>query len=804
MMQLRCSFGLPTGRLRGSHRVNSILHCPQLAHNSLVVEHVTAATPDVERTAAQLELIENERIALDDAATAASDVSAAASRPRSSGVVEALPLVPAVLLYQQQRYAAATELLERLAGDAEALAEGTAVRVLTLLLDLYIEGRQLPRAGRPPAVPDLKLVIRLYRSRLHALAHNTRAAKRELKAVMSAESAPVPQQAQQQAQLQAQAQAQQQLQAAALRPLLLNNLGLVQQAQGKHTLALLYLSQHLLLHNYGAARTCFQHAAAHYADTWQSSSSSKLEQGLALATGSSGLADASAALSEELAVATAAGGAGGEVYVLGNAAALAALAGPAALAASYTNLGAVFASQGEMGQAAALVRQALALQPASRRAQLLAVYCQLQLGDSVDTDTAAALRHQYAKLTLGEKRLLCLAASSGDAESLEAALANCGCAIPPQALAAAAAAGHLAACERLLRGGATVSLKSVMAAARDGHLPVLQLLMKNAGAMRRDREAWRGLIDGAAWAACAGGHAAILAWLQQEHRYRVERDAVQGAAEGGQLGLLEAVLLPQPLPVLQRMGNSHFTLRTILVGAARHADYLPRLKWLLAAGYPITPAMAASVAVEGGHADALVFLWDECGMPVPRLQHGAPGHVLLQQGIDDVPWRLPAVRLLWERRVLSTPEELLRHSVFHSAELPDEALLTWLMETVQGACGGHAAAVEPHASKLFRFVAGRGVDLPLLQLLHKRWGALIDLQAVAAGGSLDALEWAAAQPASSLKRAVLATDELERVRQQGNLANVEWLKARGLIDRSLPKVDVMAQMMARMMADMHA
>ena len=25
--------------------------------------------------------------------------------------------------------------------------------------------------------------------------------------------------------------------------------------------------QHLLLHNYGAARTCFQHAAAHYADT---------------------------------------------------------------------------------------------------------------------------------------------------------------------------------------------------------------------------------------------------------------------------------------------------------------------------------------------------------------------------------------------------------------------------------------------------------------------------------------------------------------------------------------------------------
>ncbi|GFR49363.1 hypothetical protein Agub_g11389, partial [Astrephomene gubernaculifera] len=155
----------------------------------------------------------------------------------------------ALLLLRAHRPALAADLLERLAADVEALPEGTAVRLLAALLDALIEIRQLPRAvaalqtlermygslmeaygsgsggggaggggegggrpavlalprvsrwdsgpmmrcralleqqGRPPACPDLKLLIRLYRSRLHALAHNTRAAKRELKAVIAA------------------------------------------------------------------------------------------------------------------------------------------------------------------------------------------------------------------------------------------------------------------------------------------------------------------------------------------------------------------------------------------------------------------------------------------------------------------------------------------------------------------------------------------------------------------------------------------------------------------------------------------
>ncbi|GIL52271.1 hypothetical protein Vafri_8185 [Volvox africanus] len=84
----------------------------------------------------------------------------------------------------------------------------------------------------------------------------------------------------------------------------------------------------------------------------------------------------------------------GEQYQLGNAAALAALSGPAALAATATNLGAVFASQGELEQAAALVRQAVALQPASRSAALLLVYCELATGN---TPVALALLKQHGR-----------------------------------------------------------------------------------------------------------------------------------------------------------------------------------------------------------------------------------------------------------------------------------------------------------------------------------------------------------------------------------------------------------------------
>ncbi|GLI68210.1 hypothetical protein VaNZ11_012554 [Volvox africanus] len=497
----------------------------KLAHNLLVVEHAIASSAEADRIASQLDLISNDRLSGDDGNGVAaagtgelgSGVAAATGRSRSSSNLEPLPLVPvrddlavaqlnrATLLFHQHRYASAAALLEPLAANVEALAEGTAVRVLTLLLDIYIEGRQLPRAvallhrferlygtlvegysavekagrqqqqqkpenggssgnwsaggaggtgtaageggssscggssnggvrprtlalprvsrwctgamerskelldatDRPLAAPDLKLLIKLYRSRLHGLAHNTRAAKRELKAVISAlqhqqqqqqspgigisvtrdqsgapeqgahsgaqDQLPMQPQFHSHSQSQAHPAGQQHQQVGAFlavspsaealllavraqlelyrgrarkatklllamlqdpafceahRPLLLNNLGLVHHQQGKHTLALLYLSQalavgdacgsgasaaaaqsgpgsgsgeseqcqrpqqpcaavgamaaaavpvpavmynaglqHLMLQNYEAARKCFAAAASHYRNT---------------------------------------------------------------------------------------------------------------------------------------------------------------------------------------------------------------------------------------------------------------------------------------------------------------------------------------------------------------------------------------------------------------------------------------------------------------------------------------------------------------------------------------------------------
>ncbi|PNH08067.1 CCR4-NOT transcription complex subunit 10 [Tetrabaena socialis] len=746
----------------------------KLTHNILVVEHALHDGEEADRIQAQLESLANERVVAEDGAAA--DVGAASARPRSSGATEPLPLVPvrddlavaqlnmATLLYHQHSYGPAATLLEQLAANVEALAEGTAVRVLTLLLDIYIEARQLPQAvavlqsferlygtlseaftadrapggepgscarqpaegeapsaggaaaeeavastagrggapaqvcggaggrpralalprvsrwcndpmarskalldqqGCPPAVPDLKLLIKLYRSRLHALAHNTRAAKRELKAAMQQAHSAAACGEEGGKGRDAQRQEQEQQRAAASSTAASHGGHAASAAVAVPTPAVMYNAglQHLLLQNFAAARQCFSEAAPHYVNTpllwlrvaeaalglyrqkqqqtaaavlhadqglprtgaldssqavelqprrvvlatgahspsevgpaasallseavvalqtalqqldaqqaahdqWQSSSS-KLDEGLSFtaplsgsgASASSSTAagaaadlylplpphvhaleqqlpspspsqrpamprgedeargnhahgqgngvhephgtDASAALSEELvsvrravlanlayaqlqaedwrgallaaqellAATSAAGGGLGaeaahagpsgaaaaaaalsgasasaeyaflansyaaealchldrpgeaveclslwlmqvqeaqaqhaqssqdparssssqksdeeggprEVYPLGNAAALAALAGPATLAATYTNLGAVFASQGDLAQAATLVRQALSLQPSSRSAHLLLVYCELAAGNS--------------------------------------------------------------------------------------------------------------------------------------------------------------------------------------------------------------------------------------------------------------------------------------------------------------------------------------------------------------------------------------------------------------------------------------
>ncbi|KAG2423096.1 hypothetical protein HXX76_002321 [Chlamydomonas incerta] len=154
----------------------------------------------------------------------------------------------------------------------------------------------------------------------------------------------------------------------------------------------------------------------------------------------------------------------------------------------------------------------------------------------------------WRALTLPQRRrLLCLAASSGHAPSLEAALAQCGCTLTPDVLTAAAAAGDIPACQRVLGESDVIAVASLTAAARNGHLQLLKLLLDATGA-RDTPYAWKHFVKAAATGACLGGQAAVLAWLQQAHGYRVMVSDMAAAATVGQGDLFERVLLPQLMP----------------------------------------------------------------------------------------------------------------------------------------------------------------------------------------------------------------------------------------------------------------
>ncbi|KAG2426518.1 hypothetical protein HXX76_011745 [Chlamydomonas incerta] len=113
----------------------------------------------------------------------------------------------------------------------------------------------------------------------------------------------------------------------------------------------------------------------------------------------------------------------------------------------------------------------------------------------------------WRSLTLRQRRrLLCLATASGDEASLEMALAHCGCSLEAEVFAAAAGAGHLAACERLLREGCGWGAAVPAAAAAAGHLPVLQWLYRQDCPMEDEHE-------DAGDAACRAGHAHITEFM---------------------------------------------------------------------------------------------------------------------------------------------------------------------------------------------------------------------------------------------------------------------------------------------------
>ena len=173
-------------------------------------------------------------------------------------------------------------------------------------------------------------------------------------------------------------------------------------------------------------------------------------------------------------------------------------------------------------------------------------------------------------LTLRQRqRLLCLAASSGDAPSLDAALAHCGCSLSSEVLISAAAAGCTAACKRLLEEGCEADLNAACAAAEAGHRHLCALLWSkrcwdhtfldgDGGGDGPDAEDLARVAE----AACAGGHAHVLQWLEMHEglyddaerwgreyrRQEINEGLAAAAARGGHVPLLQQLLakLPQP------------------------------------------------------------------------------------------------------------------------------------------------------------------------------------------------------------------------------------------------------------------
>ncbi|KAG2425898.1 hypothetical protein HYH02_014899 [Chlamydomonas schloesseri] len=114
-------------------------------------------------------------------------------------------------------------------------------------------------------------------------------------------------------------------------------------------------------------------------------------------------------------------------------------------------------------------------------------------------------------------RVLCLAASSHHASSLEAALAYSGVGLTRAVLEAAAGAGDLAAFQRLLAEGCEADSNmnsATVLAARHGQLHVLQWVYHDSDPRLCLRQMFRWSRDALAVAACAGGRRHVLTWLE--------------------------------------------------------------------------------------------------------------------------------------------------------------------------------------------------------------------------------------------------------------------------------------------------
>eukprot|EP00198_Chlamydomonas_reinhardtii_P010204 XP_001699541.1 predicted protein [Chlamydomonas reinhardtii] len=359
-------------------------------------------------------------------------------------------------------------------------------------------------------------------------------------------------------------------------------------------------------------------------------------------------------------------------------------------------------------------------------------------------------------------RLLCLAASSHHAPSLDAALAHCGMDIQADALASAIIAGDLAACRRLHEAeGCRFDCEVVAAAAGvAGSLPACEWLAETA------TSALSNLLP----ELCYAGHVDVFEWalqqigiLYQDGDMGEDGVLLGAAAAAGRVELLQNLANRFRLN-LKRQHHRPTVLSHVASGCPLEVlqqYYEPwgnRLLWtawqkrqlLMAAAASPTPDWAAKCE----------WLWAQWEAAA---KHG----------------RVPVLRLLRERGYIFPPDSL--ECVLTSLDMSFDGLtsLRYLLLEEPGAV--EQGGADEDWSSLFRNAARSVADLPLLQHLHQRYASdcetATDLAVVAQGCSVEALEWVlATEAAAGRAPEPLSCVEFLEVLYSGNWAAADWLQ----------------------------
>ncbi|PNW79932.1 hypothetical protein CHLRE_08g372716v5 [Chlamydomonas reinhardtii] len=459
-------------------------------------------------------------------------------------------------------------------------------------------------------------------------------------------------------------------------------------------------------------------------------------------------------------------------------------------------------------------------------------------------------------LTLPQRRrLLSLAASSGDAGSLEAALAHCGCTGFEEPAASAALAGRVSACDKLVSlEPSTTTCELFSFAAQAGQLEVCRWYWRRREELQQmSRMEAVMQLRHACVMACRGGHEELVSWLEQQQQQleqqplphqaqqqqqqqqqqelshlnmagaaawrsaadlRHASDMALAAAEGGLAELcarwaetagpdqLHPAMLACKaalgcnLAGLQQLASFYYDLSPGIRRVRNHfmaqcaaasptPDWKEKVDWATQqpdpAGVPQGPEApqdpVAGVPQGPGDEARTTRLLSEVAQTAFFVAAGFPDwHLRLQHVRSRGLLLLDAVRMTNE-----------------AAAAGNTAALTWLLDQPEGqglaasdelvwdaAAGGHVPVLEclrarglvfdiTHAtaaaaygrgealrwmagavaggsvaawSEVWRCATDAGVDLSTLRLLHEQRGAAVDLAAVAAAGSVEAVEWA--------------------------------------------------------------